>query len=111
MAAGLKPGDTGIVTYDSAKVLGDDGQVRSLMIQYITDNKTVSPTVANNWKISIVPVREEAVKEIVYIIQPGDCLHVIGEKFGVPYMEIARINHITNVDLIFAGEKLIIPAK
>ena len=51
-AAGLSSTDPSIVTYDSAKALGDDGQVRSLMLKYIEDNKIVSPTNSNNWKIS-----------------------------------------------------------
>ena len=43
-AAGLSSTDPCIVTYDSAKALGDDGQVRSFMMKYIEDNKTISPT-------------------------------------------------------------------
>jgi 2',3'-cyclic-nucleotide 2'-phosphodiesterase/3'-nucleotidase len=50
-AAGLTPGDPAITIYDSAKALGDDGQVRSMMNKYIQDNKTITPTIANNWKI------------------------------------------------------------
>lgn len=57
-AAGLTSGDTSITTYDSAKALGDDGQVRNMMTKYIQDNKTIAPTVANNWKMSTTPISE-----------------------------------------------------
>ncbi|WP_411680942.1 5'-nucleotidase C-terminal domain-containing protein [Clostridium thailandense] len=55
-AAGLKPGDASITVYDSAKTLGDDGQVRNMMIKYIQDKKTITPDVANNWKISTTQI-------------------------------------------------------
>lgn len=57
--AGLTPGDMSIVVYDSAKALGDDGQVRSLMVKYVQDHKTITPTVANNWKVSTSKVTQE----------------------------------------------------
>jgi 2',3'-cyclic-nucleotide 2'-phosphodiesterase / 3'-nucleotidase / 5'-nucleotidase len=57
-AAGLTPGDQSIVTYDSAKVLGDAGQIRSLMVEYIKAEKTITPTTSPSWKLSITPVTE-----------------------------------------------------
>ena len=64
-AAGLKSGDPAITVYDSAKTLGDDGQVRNMMIKYIQDNKTITPNVANNWKLSttaILPFTVQSIK-------------------------------------------------
>ncbi|QAT40804.1 5'-nucleotidase C-terminal domain-containing protein [Clostridium sp. JN-9] len=58
-AAGLQNGDPSIVVFDSAKSLGDDGQVRNMMFKYIQDNKTISPTVADNWKLSTTAVTKE----------------------------------------------------
>ena len=46
-----------------------------------------------------------------YVIQPGDTLSGISEKFNVPQIEIARANGILNPDRIFAGHVLIIPTK
>lgn len=63
-AAGLKPGDPSITTYDSAKTLGDDGQVRNMMIKYIQDKKTITPDVAKNWKISTTPILPFTVQSI-----------------------------------------------
>lgn len=59
-AAGLSPIDNSIVTYDSAKALGDDGQVRNLMISYIQKNKTITPTLANNWNLSKTAVTQQS---------------------------------------------------
>lgn len=58
-AAGLIPGSaatTAATYYDSAKALGDDGQVRNMMFKYVQDNGTISPTNSNNWKIDTAPV-------------------------------------------------------
>lgn len=47
------------VVFDSAKVYGDDGQVRNLMIKYIQEKKSISPTVAGDWTLSTTPVEGE----------------------------------------------------
>ena len=49
---GLSNTDPSVVTYSSAKALGDDGQIRNLMISYIKDAKTISPVCSSNWKLS-----------------------------------------------------------
>lgn len=48
--------------------------------------------------------------EKTYVVQPGDTLSEIGARFGVDWREIARINGITNPDLIYVGQVLKIPA-
>jgi 2',3'-cyclic-nucleotide 2'-phosphodiesterase / 3'-nucleotidase / 5'-nucleotidase len=47
------------VIFDSAKSYGDDGQARNLMINYIRDQKTIEPTINNDWQISTSPVMEK----------------------------------------------------
>ena len=42
-------------------------------------------------------------------VRKGDTLSAIGQKYGVSWQEIARVNHIKNPDLIFPGQKFIIP--
>ena len=61
-AAGLTPGSAATIAatyYDSAKALGDDGQVRNMMFKYVQDNKTITPTNANNWKIYTTAVTQQ----------------------------------------------------
>ncbi|MDT8715243.1 5'-nucleotidase C-terminal domain-containing protein [Clostridium sp. 19966] len=59
-AAGISSTDSSIVTYSSAKALGDDGQVRSLMMNYIKANKVITPVCSNNWKLYTTTVAQEA---------------------------------------------------
>lgn len=47
-------------------------------------------------------------KEEIYIIKKGDCLCNIAKKFNTTVEKIAHDNNITNVDLIYVGQKLII---
>ena len=46
--------------------------------------------------------------EIIYIVKKGDCLCNIAKKFNTTVNKIAIDNGITNVDFIYAGQKLII---
>ena len=45
---------------------------------------------------------------IVYTIAPGDVLSGIGQRFAVPYQQIAQWNNIKNPDVISIGQKLTI---
>lgn len=47
------------IVFDSAKAYGDDGQVRNLMIRYIQEHGTITPTVEKYWYVSTTPVAEE----------------------------------------------------
>lgn len=46
--------------------------------------------------------------EIIYIVKKGDCLCNIAKKFNTTVNKIAVDNGITNIDFIYAGQKLII---
>jgi LysM repeat protein len=46
-----------------------------------------------------------------YVVQKGDTLGKIGQKFGVQWKDIASLNQIKNVNLIRVGQKLQIPGK
>lgn len=51
----------------------------------------------------------------VYVLQEGDCLESICEQHNLDYMEniqkIMRINGITDVNKIYAGQKIYLPIK
>ncbi|PJF40059.1 MAG: LysM domain-containing protein [Chloroflexi bacterium] len=53
---------------------------------------------------------QPAVGGRTYIVQQGDSLFEISMRFGVPISSIAAANGITNIDLIFINQELIIPA-
>jgi LysM repeat protein len=44
-----------------------------------------------------------------HIVQPGDRLARIAQRYGVDMWVLARVNNITNVNLIYVGQSLIIP--
>lgn len=43
---------------------------------------------------------------IYHTVVWGDTLSELGVRYGVPYMEIARINNISNPNLIYVGQRL-----
>lgn len=53
-------------------------------------------------------LRGNTQKEEIYIVKKGDCLCNIAKKFNTTVEKIAHDNNITNVDLIYVGQKLII---
>ena len=53
-------------------------------------------------------LRGNTQKEEIYIVKKGDCLCNIAKKFKTTVNKIANDNGITNVDLIYVGQKLII---
>lgn len=48
-------------------------------------------------------------EERTYAVQPGDTLSGIAEQFGVDPQDLARVNGITDPDLIYVGQVLRIP--
>lgn len=46
-----------------------------------------------------------------YVVKSGDTLWLIGLRHGVSWQSIAKLNKLANPDLIYPGQKLIIPAK
>jgi LysM repeat protein len=44
-----------------------------------------------------------------YVVQPGDTLFAIALRFGTPAADIAAANNLSNPNLIFVGQRLVIP--
>lgn len=53
-------------------------------------------------------LRGNTEKQEIYIVKKGDCLCNIAKKFKTTVNKIATDNGITNIDLIYIGQKLII---
>ncbi|AYW51481.1 LysM domain-containing protein (plasmid) [Tetragenococcus halophilus] len=64
---------------------------------------------ANNGKAAAEAERTHG--EVTYTVKPGDTLWGIGLEFNTTYQEIAKVNNISNPDLIFPGQEFIIPSK
>ena len=61
-----------------------------------------------NQKLKIYTNVSQETNETIYIVKSGDCLCNIAKKFNTTVNKIAIDNDITNVDLIYVGQKLII---
>jgi LysM repeat protein len=46
-----------------------------------------------------------------YVVQPGDTLSAIAEKFGVTTQQLIEANRISNPDLLVVGQELTIPGR
>ncbi len=124
--------------FKSAKPLGDTIPIRDALIQEIKNVKVLdyvkkerlvpqkaeAPKVETP-KVEVPKVEAPKVEQpvavqptvevgaennVVYIVQKGDMLYKIGKKFNVAWKKIAEINTLKNPDLIFPGQKLIIPS-
>lgn len=92
-AAGLSNTDTSIVTYDSAKALGDDGQVRSLMMSYVQKHQTISPDCSNNWKVYTTAVTQDVETSSIVDNKDGEAVisavnNAITNNTDIPAIDI-----------------------
>jgi len=46
-----------------------------------------------------------------YIVRNGDSLYLIAVRFGVSIVDLGRLNNISNYNLIFVGQQLLIPGR
>lgn len=67
----------------------------------------VKPDTKPDIKLEIKP----DVKEEIYVVNPGDVLWKIAEKFGKTWEELAKYNKLKNPHLIFPGQKILVPVK
>ncbi len=66
------------------------------------------PAIETTTTTTTIPATTTTLPEF-YVIEPGDTLFSIAEKFGVDMATLQAVNEITNVDKIFSGLKLRIP--
>lgn len=64
---------------------------------------------------TVVEAAEEAAEDVqprqTHIIQPGEQLASIANRYGVSWVDIARMNNITNPNIVYVGQSLIIPGE
>ena len=56
-----------------------------------------------------IPVLAQNSGEVVHVVAPGENLYRISLRYNVSMAAIAQRNNIANVNLIFVGQRLIIP--
>lgn len=71
---------------------------------------TAAPTTSTTAAASVtVPTTTPPTTQLTYVIQSGDSLSVIAERFGVSTQELADFNAISDVDSIKVGQEISIP--
>ena len=53
-------------------------------------------------------VTSQVTNQVTYIVKSGDTLSKIAKKYGTTYQKIAKDNNISNPNLIYPGQKLVI---
>lgn len=64
---------------------------------------TTNPTMPND-SVRTQPVKPQG--DIIYVVKKGDTLSSIGRRYGVSATELAKYNHITNVNSLQVGQKI-----
>ncbi len=59
--------------------------------------------------IGISPVAAQEAPQIFYVVQPGDTLSSIALRYGLTTAKLAQANKLINPNLIYVGQKLIMP--
>jgi LysM repeat protein len=78
---------------------------QKLYIPGATDAQTGNTTTTNSTTQNTTPASGGR----THIVQPGEGLAQIGQKYGVPWTSIAAANNLANANLIYAGMELVIP--
>ncbi|MBE0689865.1 MAG: LysM peptidoglycan-binding domain-containing protein, partial [Anaerolineae bacterium] len=59
--------------------------------------------------LAIVPLASAQQGQTVHVVQAGENLFRISLRYGVSMSAIAQVNGIANINLIFVGQRLVIP--
>jgi LysM repeat protein len=60
--------------------------------------------------VTVVPVVSAQQNQVIHVVQPGENLFRISLRYGVSMQAIASANGISNLNRIFSGQRLVIPA-
>lgn len=73
------------------------------------DNNISNPNlIYPNQKLKIYTSVLQETNEIIYIVKSGDTLSAIAQKYNTTYQKIAKDNNISNPNLIYPNQKLVI---
>ncbi|MCA9910660.1 MAG: LysM peptidoglycan-binding domain-containing protein, partial [Anaerolineae bacterium] len=59
--------------------------------------------------LAVVPLASAQQGQTIHVVQPGENLFRISLRYGVSMGAIAQANGIANINLIFVGQRLVIP--
>ncbi len=70
---------------------------------------TAATTTTTAAESATVPTTAPPTTQLTYVIQSGDSLSVIAQRFGIPTQDLADFNAISDVDSIKVGQEISIP--
>ncbi len=74
-----------------------------------TPAPTMTATLGVGGAFTATPGAVSSASGRTYIVQEGDTLYAIATRYGVRVSALAQTNNITNINLIYIGQSLIIP--
>ncbi|MFQ6057685.1 MAG: LysM domain-containing protein [Anaerolineae bacterium] len=84
--------------------------MKSLVLRILVVALALSPLILVTGVAVGAPASAPAASgDIIHIVKAGETLFSIGRLYGVSPWAIARVNNLPNPDLIFVGQRLIIP--
>lgn len=100
----LAQGGDGFEKLAAAKKVANLGRLDQIFIEYLQEKEIIEKIKMNR----IISVSKNA-KNYLYQVQKGDYLYSIANKFSVSIAKIMKLNNLENRNLIYEGQKLIIP--
>ena len=77
-------------------------------VQVVSEQPVITPAPTSSTVVTTPSSMDQAAQ--TYVIQSGDTLSVIAERFGVSIDALSQANGIEDVNTIRPGQELIIPA-
>ncbi|MFT9495174.1 LysM peptidoglycan-binding domain-containing protein [Anaerosolibacter sp.] len=99
-----------IYTVVSGDSLWRIAQRFGVTIEAIAEVNGINPQQSLIIGMNLVIPTGEKMNMMEYTVRPGDTLWSIGQRFGVDYLEIARINNIDQPYPLTVGQRIQIPA-
>ncbi|MGM0438067.1 MAG: 5'-nucleotidase C-terminal domain-containing protein [Bacillota bacterium] len=102
----MAAGGDGYTMFEGTETHQEAGGLEEVLMQYIDEKGTVSPTVKG--RIISVEVQND---NYVYEVKQGDMLRKIASYFDVSLSTLIKANNIENPDMIHVGQEIVVPVK